>query len=486
MALTNTELEEYKKIIKAIKNWRQDIIGYLEFMFYDRINDKPLIIPDQQKEVLLSIQQPGSKVNVKSGHGVGKTTALALIVLWFVPLFPNAKALATAPSASQLKDILMAEIGKWLNRAHPWLRNQITLTTMGMSVKGKEKTQFLSARTARKEEPSALQGFHEDNMLVIADEAFGIADSIYEVAKGTLTSKSSRVILCGNPTAVSGYAYNTFNRNKDLWKSHTLSCLDAPAWLVDPQYAIDMEKEYGDHSDIYKVRVLGEFPSASIAQFIATPLVDEAIGKHLRKDQYHFAAKVLGVDVAYFGDDKSVIVLRQGLMSTVLGHWYDIDTTLMGDLVAQNADKYEVDAIFVDAVGVGVGVVDRLRYLGRQVIGVKFGARSAKAEYLNKRAECWGNMRDWLVSGGSLDDNNEFREELINVNYGYTPTNQIQLERKELMKKRGVTSPDLADALALTFAHEVLKNTSYGFEDFHRMKPAMAQTEYDVLNRRIY
>src|SRR5690606_35752927 len=168
------------------------------------------------------------------------------------------------------------------------------------------------------------------------------------------------------------------------WTRLHFSCLDSP--LVDPSYIAEMAAEYGEDSDVYRVRVLGEFPRASVVQLIPLDLVAAALGRHLRADQYNFAPKVLGVDVAWYGDDRSVIVLRQGLMCKVLGKWRDIDNMTLAGLVAQYEDEYQTDTTFVD-VGWGTGVIDRLRQMGRNPVAVKFGGKSTSTKYANMSTE---------------------------------------------------------------------------------------------------
>lgn len=418
---------------------------------------------------------PGAKVCVKAGHGVGKTTLMAILAIWHTLLFPDSKAAATAPTASQLRDVLMAEVGKQLRSAHGFVKEHLESSTMRLSFKGRETTQFLTARTARPEDPSALQGLHATHMAYFIDEAFGVADPIFEVARGAMSTEGARVLMCGNPTATSGYAYNAFHRNAEMWKCFTLSCVDSP--LVTRQYIQEMEKEYGIDSDVFKVRVLGQFPSAAICQFIPTDVVDAALGRFAHRMQYDYAPVVLGVDVAWFGDDRSVIFLRQGLRASMLWQGYNIDTMTFAGLVAQYQDEHKAQAVFVDATGVGAGVVDRLRQMGRTPIAVMLGGRAIQSKYRNKRANVWGDMKEWLQAGGCIPKDDGLREDLINVQYGFTIDGKVQLERKEDMKKRGLASPDLADALALTFSEPLVKLTP--LEEV-KGETNRVQTEYEL------
>lgn len=424
---------------------------------------------DQQKAVLRAVAKPGSKVAVAAGHGVGKSCLMAWLSIWHVFLFCPCTVGATAPSSRQLHDVLMKEIGLWLGRAIPLVRDALECTSSSLVYKGHGAEQYLTAKTARPEDPSSLQGLHSDNFMFLIDEAFGVASAIYQVISGALTGPKDRALLCGNPTATSGFAFECFHKNSDQWKCFHLSCLDSP--LTSDRYAKSIASLYGEDSDEYRVRVLGQFPNASENQFIPANAVDAARDRELNLAHYDWSAKVLGIDVARLGVDRSVVVFRQGLYSEIKYH----ETTthnLMDfcDRVAAVALKPVedggvggVDAIFVDDVGVGGGVTDRLRVMfgGRKVISVNFSNVAASNRYHNKRAECWGLMKEWILNGCSIPTPPEYgaeqlRDDLVGPEFKITSAGKIQLEGKDKMRARGLRSPDLADALALTFAYPVL------------------------------
>lgn len=481
----NTDVNKLKReVLKKLKYWRTDIIAFVQEAFYHYESDSPIIVTDQQREVLLSIQEPGAHVAVKAGHGVSKTCTEVWVAIWGILCFFDIKIPVTAPSAPQLKDVFMAELHKWVGKLHPWLRSQVVCATMGAHIKGRQKLQFISARTSRREDPSALQGFHAPQLIFICDEAFGIPDAVFQVAEGALTGESARVLLCGNPTSLTGYAYDAFNRNSGLWKLHTLSCLDAPEWLVSPEYAKNMALKYGEDSDIYKCRVLGEFPSASFAQLIPTDLVEQAMNRHLRIEEYKYAPVILGVDVSYFGDDRSIIVKRQGLHVEELGSWYNIGHADLTEQVMFFKDKYRADAVMVDSIGVGSGVVDNLNRAMYDPTPINFGGRAMKAKYYNKRAECWGEMKEWLALGGALPRDDGLLKELTAVIYGFTGTGKLQLEAKKDVKKRIGFSPDKADAIALTFGSPVASNRRDITQLLAEITRLTNEKNLDILNER--
>ena len=438
------------KTDQALKLWRKDINKFAIHVF-------GFMPTQQQKLIFNALSKPSAKVTVKAGHGVGKSAVAAIFAIWHCLMFTDSKTILTAPSSAQLKDVLCAEIGKWVNKIKiPQIKDLIEVTSMGAYIQGRQKTQFISARTARKEDPSALQGIHAKHAAYVCDEAFGIHSNIYEVARGALTSESSRCLLIGNPTALSGYAYETHNKNKRLWQRLTLSCIESN--LVSEDYVNEMKLQYGIESDVYKVRVLGEFPSSSVNQLIPRTLAEESAARKIHSSQYDFAPVIIGCDPAWEGDDRTAVYLRQGVMSKKLGVWYSIDNMTLGGMLDQFWTQYNADAVFID-IGWGAGIVDYLRSIGRNPIPVNFGGKSISLEYANKRTEIHCELKKWLEDGGVIEDDNELIEDLTAPEYYFQATGKKILEQKKEMKKRGLPSNDLGDALALTFAMPVHKPT---------------------------
>jgi hypothetical protein len=231
------------------------------------------------------------------------------------------------------------------------------------------------ARTGRKENPEALQGLHADELLFLIDEASGVDDTVFEVARGALSTPGARVVMTANPTRTTGFFYRAFHVNRDSWDCYTLSCLDSP--LVAQEYIKEMEAEYGRDSDIYRVRVLGDFPGGGDLQFIRAADVEAALERSYEHDVYKRSPKVLGVDVAAYGGDRTVIVERQGIYAHVLWQVHGAETATVAGEVARLWDSHQCSAVFVDATGVGFGVASNLRDLGYSPFSVHFGAASA-------------------------------------------------------------------------------------------------------------
>jgi hypothetical protein len=440
----NADMKELTDVVSA---WRGDPLLFVRDMF----GGKPT---EQQASLLVEAGRPGAHVAVKSGHGTGKSTALTWLLLWGLVCFgDDCKAPCTAPTAHQLADVLWVEARKWQPKMlEPW-KSYLRITADRISLDGLPG--YAVARTGRKENPEALQGFHARDLIFLIDEASGIDESVFEVARGSLSTPGARVVMTSNPTRATGFFHRAFHADRDRWKTLTFSCEDSP--LVSRDYIGEMTEEYGRDSDIFRVRVLGEFPSGGDLQFIKTSDVEAALAREYPPAIYGHAPKVLGVDVAAYGGDKSVIVERQGLRARVLWQVQGADTTAVAGEVAKIMREGKYQAVFVDATGgYGFGVVSDLRALGYSPFAVQFSGEAIDKQYKNKRAEMWGLTRDWLAKEGGWLDMGQYasrmRDDLTGPEYQYDLQGRLQLERKEDMKKRGLSSPDFADALALTFA----------------------------------
>jgi hypothetical protein len=242
----NTALE----LIKLGDLWREDPAMFVR----DAFGAEPV---EWQIECMRRVHKH-NKVAIKSGHGVGKTTTMSWLIIWWLITRSPAKIAVTAPSGHQLEDVLWAEIGTWLRKMRPELRDMFELRKDKLVVVGREEDCFAVARTARKEKPEAFQGFHSQNMLFIVDEASGVDDIIFEVGSGAMSTRGAKTIMVGNPNRLSGYFYNAFHKMRKIWSTMTVSCLDSP--IATPEYAEEQALAYGIDSNIYKIRVLGDFP----------------------------------------------------------------------------------------------------------------------------------------------------------------------------------------------------------------------------------
>lgn len=403
-----------------------------------------------------------------SGHGIGKSALVAIAILWVMSTRPFCRGVVTANTAVQLRTKTWAELAKWRRRciAGHWFELNVSTQSLSLYHIDYPELWRVDGQTSREENSEAFAGLHaaSSTPFFIFDEASGIPEKIFEVAQGGLTDGEPMFLMFGNPTRNNGSFYDAvFGRMRHRWIGRSIdsrTCRTPNKGLIK-----QWVEDYGEDSDFVRVRVRGLPPAQAALQFINADDVRRALGT-TPVHQMH-ERLVVGVDVARFGDDRSVIYTRHGrdaqtwrpqvfrglstmqFAARVHEHWQRLG--------GRNA----VGAVFVDGIGVGGGVVDRLIQLGvPNVIEVNFGGKANQGRYANKRAECYGNLRDWLALSDvalwhdkeNLGSDFALGEELVAIEYGYTLDNKIKLEPKEDLKDRLGYSPDLADALALTFA----------------------------------
>lgn len=419
---------------------------------------------------------------VASGHGIGKSAFVAWIILWALSTLKDSRGVVTANTEAQLKGKTWAELAKWhrLCLCGHWF--ECTATALISRLPGHEKTWRCDMVPWSERNTEAFAGLHNKGkrVLLVFDEASAIPDSIWDVSEGALTDDDTEILwlVCGNPTRNSGRFRECFGRFRHRWVGRQVDSRTVS--ITNKSQLQEWADDYGEDSDFVRIRVRGVFPRAGACQLIPSDLVDAAMSRVLKPDVYGHAAKVMGVDVARFGDDQSVISLRQGLaLLKPLRKLRGLDTMTLAGIVAQEIEKEQPDAVFVDVTGIGAGVVDRLHQLRyRMVIGVDFGSSALNPTlYFNRRTEMWCLMGDWFKSGPMLPADEELRSDLTGPEYGFTgDKGQIALEKKRDMKKRGLASPDCGDSIALTFASPVRPRS-----DRHGA-PARARVDYDVAN----
>lgn len=314
--------------------------------------------------------------------------------------------------------------------------------------------------------PEAFAGLHNQGrrILVIFDEASAIADNIWETTEGALTDADTEIIWCcfGNPTRNTGRFHSCFYRFRNRW-----NCIQVDSRNVKISNKNQIRTwidDYGEDSDFVKVRVKGEFPSTSENQLISMSLAETAATRKVEKNQYDFAPAIIGVDPAWSGTDSLAIVVRQGIWSKVLEVMpKNEDDMRTAGKIARYQDVYGASAVFID-LGYGTGIYSAGKTMGRGNWRlVAFAEKPLKDGYANKRAEMWSDMKDWLKEGGKIDNNDTLIKDLVAPEVFINKSGKLQLESKQEMKKRGMPSPNTADALALTFAYPVSQgmNTKY-------------------------
>lgn len=400
------------------------------------------------------------RISVASGHGIGKSASMGMVSNWAMSCFPDAKVLTTANTEGQLRTKTAPEIGKWFRMSitSHWFDVQTT------SIKSKDPTRGESWRMDfapwSEHNTEAFAGLHNKGkiILLLFDEASNIADKVWEVAEGAMTDENTVIIWIayGNPTRNSGRFRECFRKFRHRWINRQIDSRTVDG--TNKAFLQTLVDDHGEDSDIVKVRVRGQFPSQSAMQFISEAHVDAARNRHLRAQQYEFAPVIIGVDPAWTGDDSLVIMLRQGLYSKCLAELPKNDNDIeVANLIARLEVEYQADAVFIDG-GYGTGIYSAGQTMGRDWRLVWFSGKAPIAGFKNLRAYMWGQIKAWLAAGAAIDPKDQtLYDDLIGPETKPTLDGVIQLESKEDMKKRGVPSPNKADALGLTFAAPVAK-----------------------------
>jgi hypothetical protein len=420
-----------------------------------------------QDDVMANLDAGETRISIRSGHGVGKTALLAWLVIHFIHVRYPCKVAVTAPSASQLFDALASEVKMWLKRLEaeiPALAGVFETTSERIFMKDAPEAVFVSYRTSRKESPEALQGYHADNVLLIADEASGVHDNVFEAASGSMSTKGAITVLAGNPTRANGFFYKTHTGllgpdGTPIWKRYKVGCFQSSR--VDTKY-IDEERAYGEDSNRFRIRVLGEFPKGDDDTLISRDYVESAVGRAILPP--HKEPIYWGVDVARsLFRDASALAKRKGpvlLEKVKLWHYPDV-MQVTGQIKKEwdeTDPKDRPDAIFVDVIGFGAGVADRLLELELPAVGINVGeSPSVMSKAVKLRDELWIRARDWFMTRlCSIPDDQGLVDELCAPTVAFQSNGNAKVESKDDLRARGVLegkSPDRADAFCLTFAY---------------------------------
>lgn len=395
------------------------------------------------------------RVSIRSGHGTGKSAFMAWCVPWFMCCYYPCKIPCTAPTGHQLNDVLWAEIATWLSafkRRLPEWAAEIEWSSERIYLKSNPSESFAVARTSRPEKPEALQGFHSENVLFLLDEASGIPENVFQVAEGALSTDGAFVVMAANPTREEGYFYDSHHKMRSRWAALHWDGEKSP--LVSRQFIEDMRLKYGEESPIFQIRVKGNFATAADG---VIPLHLCVAAQERDVKPYQDSLIVWGLDVARFGDDSTCLAKRRGniqLEPTV--EWFGKDTMQTVGMIKLEYDraKEKPDSINVDVIGIGAGVVDRLKELRLPVCGINVAeSPSIEGKYARLRDELWFRGREWLEAKDcKLADDDALVGELTTAKYQILSTGKIKVEGKDEMKKRGVSSPNRADAWLLTLA----------------------------------
>ena len=403
-----------------------------------------------QEDFLRAVARGERRISVRAGHGVGKSTVCSWALIWhMVTRFPQ-KSVVTAPTSAQLFDALYSETKAWINKLPPALKELFEVFSDRIVLKDSPESSFISARTSSAERPEALAGIHSEHVLLVIDEASAVHEAVFEAAAGSMSGHAATTIMISNPTRNSGLFYKTHHVLASDWFRMHVSCLNSP--LVSSDFVRQIKATYGEDSNAYRIRVLGEFALADDDTLIPADLVDSAIDRDIVTPEDEEI--VYGVDVARYGTDRTALCKRRGNVVLEIKSWGGLDLMQTVGTVVNEAKLDNPTEICVDTIGLGSGVADRLREMGYNVVDVNVAESSAMNPNANKlRDDLWMSVKDWLGTRAvKLPKDESLRQELVAPRYTFTSLGKIVVESKDSMRRRGMRSPDLADALCLTFA----------------------------------
>lgn len=418
---------------------------------------------------------PAVRMAVASGHSIGKTVVQSWIMLWTMATRENCRGVATSTTSAQLATRLWPEMQTWLKQSlvGHWFDCNTARNNMRLFHREHPEVWRFDGATAAPENSEAFAGLHNatSSTVFLLDEASGIDTRIWRAIEGSMVDGAPLLVATGNPLRRDGEFFRVFSDQAHRWnlrhvdsrQAHLTNKAQIAEWLAD----------WGEDSDFFKCRVRGLFPAQSLGQFISADAVAQAQARDAGRPPFTEGA-ILGCDVARFGNDASTIATRIGrdARSFPLRAFRGLDTRQFAMEIARWANELRMlfrlprVLICVDGIGVGAGVVDTLRAMGFDVVDVQAAGRARdERKHANVRAELWSDMRDWLIAGGLLGDDEELAEDLTAPDFLFDLRGRIQVEKKDAIRARLGRSPDRADALALTFAVQT-PVVVYGDEEF--------------------
>lgn len=428
-----------------------------------------------------------------SGHGVGKSACVSWLILWAMSTIPDTKGVVTANTENQLRTKTWAELGKWYNLFIAKDLFRLTPTALLPANRDLERTWRIDQIPWSERNTEAFQGLHNQGkrILLIFDEASAIPDIIFDVSEGALTDADTEIIwaIFGNITRGTGRFRACFDESQTFWRTR---CVDSrEVSFTNKAQIAQWIAHYGIDSDFVKIRVLGQPPAQGEMEFFNAREVDEAMQREVEP----FGALALGVDVARFGTNFSVIFPRRGRDARSISRqrFQGISTVDLAQKISEASRDLRADGILIDGGGVGGGVVDQVRHMQLHCFDVQFGGKPSKFSehdtqgeaYANKRAEMYGSLRAWMRSG-ALPNEPEIRQQLLSITYTFNPKDEIILTSKEVMMREGKPSPDDIDALATTFAFPI-EPKPVRFGGYPVQEPSQSEYHpYEFLSKNDY
>lgn len=461
----------------------------------------------QQWVILLAVEKSlkyaaPKRISIASGHGIGKSAVLSWLILWYLFCFKDAQVPCTAPTSEQMHDVLWKELAIWLNKMPKEICALYDWSAGYLRIKESPETWFARARTARKENPEALAGIHGDFVMILVDEASGVANEIFRPAEGAMTNENILIVLISNPTRNLGYFFETHHADKLNWQCLSFSSEQSP--IVEYGYCERIAEKYGIDSDEFRFMVKGQFPKEdTIDDKGYVPLLVSADLKYTTDEKFS-GNKFLGIDPSGEGSNKTVWVLRDNFKAKIVA----VEDVSNGKGIAQktatlidfygmkkvrrnpDAEMPFYDNIVIDSFGIGVDAIKELAVAGYNVNAQNVGElpyqekpqlslneEEEKKLFLNKRAMIYDRLKNWLRSGGELVQHSNWQQ-LLQIKYTRTLAGKKKIMSKEEMRKLGIQSPDAADALALTFISKEKFGTEEEYKTY-KQKPHQSLWEVE-------
>lgn len=462
----NTPLEKFK----GPRAWQRRVLRQIR----DHIRENKGVLDDSFYQAL--------RKAIASGRGIGKSALVSWLILWMLTTKIGSSVVVSANTENQLRSVTWGELSKWAAMAlnsHWWEISATKLVpaqwlTELVERDLKKGTRYWAAegKLWSEENPDGYAGVHNhDGMMVIFDEASGIPDAIWPVAAGYFTEPILHRywFAFSNPRRNSGAFYECFNSARKFWNHEQIDARNVEG--TDKKVYQEIIDQHGPDSRQARVEVYGEFPLDGDDQFISPSQVDEAMRREPHNDDT--APIVIGVDPAGNGGDKAVIVVRKGHDIVSIKRFTTKDTMQLVGHVIDHIEEWKPTLTVIDQGGLGFPILNRLNEQKYKVRGVDFSWKSKyPKQYINKRAEMWGDMREWLKNA-HLPDDRALKTDLTAPVEEFDSAGAIQLESKKKMKARGAASPDSADAIAITFAFPVAKR-EYNAQKRHTNRQNMS------------
>ena len=452
----------------------------------------------QQNIILMGVEKAMSgdgpkKITTVSGHGIGKSTVCSWIILWFLYCFYEAQVPVTAPTSSQMHDVLWKELSIWINKMPDDTKELYRWTSDYIKMNYAPDSWFARARTSTKENTEAIAGVHSDHVAILVDESSGVPEQVFETAQGALTSGNVLIILISNGTRTVGYFYDSHHKMKEDWQCASFNCEQSP--IVDERYPADMAKQYGYNSQEYKIRVQGGFPDedsmddSGYLQLIPRNKIIVRLKTEL--DVPFVGRKILGVDPAGEGKDKCSFVLRDRFKAECIKEMQTINDKEIAEMVITLIYRYELDPndVVIGAFGVGSDVGKEVAIASggkfeiytvqegnapkyeEEIHGQFFQRRQKELQNYDGKTKEWQDLflniralmnfraADWVIAGGQIvdvDEDSDFAEEGTRNRYKRSlQGSKVQLMPKQQMLKLRLKSPNKWDALALSFLRDL-------------------------------